>query len=58
MLAVSFFFVLMGGILIFVGIVGLFLQFLTKENTGRKKWVILWAGGTLSLLLGLLMAMS
>ena len=45
MLAVSFFFVLMGGILIFVGIVGLFLQFLTKENTGRKKWVILWAGG-------------
>ncbi|MEW6063600.1 hypothetical protein P378_15870 [Desulforamulus profundi] len=58
MLAVSFFFVLAGGILLFVGIIGLFLNQLTRQHANQKKWLFLSSGGFISLLLGMLMAMT
>lgn len=63
MLAVSFFFVLAGGILFSAGIVGVFLQLLFSGsiNLGSKpvrKWLGVSAAGFLALVLGLLMAMT
>lgn len=59
MLAVSFFFVLIGGSLLFTGVIGLFLQLLGGGgNSSRKKWACISAGGFVSLILGFLMAMT
>ncbi|GAB6182223.1 hypothetical protein JCM14036_35420 [Desulfotomaculum defluvii] len=58
MLAVSFFFILTGGIIIIVSTVGFFLNFLSKDYAQGKKWGLPFCGGFLSLLLGMLMAMS
>ncbi|MCL5290423.1 MAG: hypothetical protein ACOY35_06460 [Bacillota bacterium] len=58
MLAVSFFFVLAGSILLFIGIMGLFLGQLTGQPANGKKWLFLSSGGFVSLLLGLIMAMT
>lgn len=58
MLAVSFFFVLAGGILLFVGIMGLFLNQLTGQRSNQKRWLVLSSGGFICFLLGMLMAMT
>ncbi|MEG6521206.1 hypothetical protein [Desulfotomaculum sp. 1211_IL3151] len=58
MLAVSFFFVLAGGMIILVSVVGILLNLLNMEYSRWKKWGLPLCGGVLSLLLGLLIAMS
>ena len=58
MLAVSFFFVVSGVSLLLVGILGLFLKQLQVVKTDRKKWLLLSGGGFMSLLLGMLIAMT
>lgn len=58
MLAVSFFFVLMGGGLFCTGVIGFLLQVLGLGNKTEKKWAYLSAGGFVSLILGLLIAMT
>ena len=58
MLAVSFFFVLMGGGCLFIGVIGLFLQLFGVGNIVNKKLLFLSAAGFISLILGLLMAMT
>ncbi|WP_169843583.1 hypothetical protein [Desulforamulus ferrireducens] len=56
MLAVSFFFVLVGVSLMVVGILGLFLKQLQVVTTRPKTWLLLSGGGFVCLLLGLLIA--
>lgn len=58
MLAVSFFFVLAGGTIILVSVVAIFLNIINMEYSRWKKWGLPLCGGLLSLLLGLLIAMS
>lgn len=58
MLAVSFFFVLTGGIIIIVSTVGFFLNLLAKDFSRGKRWGLPLCGGVISLLLGMLIAMS
>ncbi|SHK47197.1 hypothetical protein [Desulforamulus aeronauticus] len=58
MLAVSFFFVVSGVSLLLIGILGLFLKQLQAVKTDRKKWLLLSGGGFMSLLLGMLIAMT
>lgn len=62
MLAVSFFFVLAGGSLLFIGLVAIFLYYLGLQGTNQegrlKKWLMLASVGLVSLILGLLIAMT
>lgn len=58
MLAVSFFFVLAGVILLCTGTVGLFVNLLGKHQMGNKRYLLLAGGGLISVILGLLMAMT
>lgn len=58
MLAVSFFFVLVGGTLLSVGVLGLFLKLLQVVKSDQKKWLLLLGSGFMSLVLGLLIAMT
>lgn len=63
MVAVSFFFVLMGSSLLFIGIMGIFLSKILAQDDQwlgkQKKNLIIIAGiGTVCLILGMLMAMT
>ncbi|AEF94825.1 hypothetical protein Desca_1984 [Desulfotomaculum nigrificans CO-1-SRB] len=62
MLAVGFFFVLAGGIILFAGIMKLFLGQMFGPGPGQyrqtRKWVVVSAVGLICFILGLLMAMT